>query len=115
VGIRNASITNARKTNANIKAVISHSKVSAISAALSFFLPEPFFELLCSLFLLGGINDNPAKSPAFSQLSKKLDKNCNQIFTPLSGAAQAMPCTRIINRPEKYEKANYADKSSPRQ
>jgi hypothetical protein len=44
VGIRNASIINARKMNAKIKAVISHSKVFAISAAL--FFGAVFFELV---------------------------------------------------------------------
>jgi hypothetical protein len=38
--MRKASITNALKTKANMKAVISHSKVFAISAALSFFRPD---------------------------------------------------------------------------
>ncbi len=43
VGIRNASMTNARKTNARMKAVISHSKVLATSATRSFFLTTVFF------------------------------------------------------------------------
>jgi hypothetical protein len=37
VGIRNASIINARKTKANIRAVSNHSSVFAISAALLFW------------------------------------------------------------------------------
>jgi hypothetical protein len=59
VGMRNASITNARKTKANMKAVISHSKVFAISAALSFFFAGGLWELLFSV-LPGDINANPA-------------------------------------------------------
>jgi hypothetical protein len=48
VGIRNASIINARKTKASMKAVINHSRVFAISATLSFrgLLSEPLFLLL---------------------------------------------------------------------
>jgi hypothetical protein len=53
--MRNASITNALKTKANIKAVISHSKVFAISAALSFFFRASLSELLFSI-LPGDIN-----------------------------------------------------------
>jgi hypothetical protein len=49
VGIRNASITNALKTKASIKAVINHSKVFAISTAL--FFRTAFFELVFSVLL----------------------------------------------------------------
>jgi hypothetical protein len=42
-----------------MKAVISHSKVFAISAALSFFFRGGLSELLFSV-LLGDINANPA-------------------------------------------------------
>jgi hypothetical protein len=53
VGIRNASITNARNIKAKMKAVINHSKVLATSAALSF---RPFFLGLVSDFLVDAIN-----------------------------------------------------------
>jgi hypothetical protein len=56
VGMRNASITKARKTKANMKAVISHSKMFATSAALSFLFgvshpgdPETLTELTFSV------------------------------------------------------------------
>jgi hypothetical protein len=45
VGIRKASMTKARNTNAKIKAVMSHSNVLAISAALSFRLGADLLEL----------------------------------------------------------------------
>ena len=61
VGIRKASITNARKTNARMKAVISHSKVLAISVARSFFFTEGrFFSTLAALF--SGIDSNPIRN-----------------------------------------------------
>lgn len=62
VGIRKASITNARNTNARIKAVISHSNVFAISANLSFLAPTGLPGLLVSV-LLSDINGNPAMHP----------------------------------------------------
>jgi hypothetical protein len=47
VGMRKASIMNARKTNARIKAVINHSKVFAASMALAF--RPVFFGFIFSL------------------------------------------------------------------
>jgi hypothetical protein len=68
VGIRNASITNARNTNASIKAVISHSAVFAISAALSrlssFLLPSPSVFTLDIPFL-GKYSQQPVKGNNF--------------------------------------------------
>ena len=56
VGILNASITNARKRNASIKAVMSHSKVLAISTAL--FLRAVLFEAVRCV-LSWSINRHP--------------------------------------------------------
>jgi hypothetical protein len=59
VGMRNASMTNALKTNANMKAVISHSNVLAISTALSFFFSAGLPESALSLLSEEDINPNP--------------------------------------------------------
>jgi len=55
VGMRNASIMNARKTKANIKAVISHSKVFATSAAIS-FLFRVFLLLSADINAIAAVN-----------------------------------------------------------
>jgi hypothetical protein len=73
VGIRNASMTNALKTKASMKAVISHSKVLAISATLFFraAVLEPVFSVL-----LGDINADYAVKWALHPLfQKKTDPN----------------------------------------
>lgn len=72
VGIRYASIINARKKRASIMAVTTHSKVFAISAALFFRVIS--LELVFSV-LLGGINVNPAaKGVLVIVFSKKFNK-----------------------------------------
>jgi len=71
-------MTNVLKTKANMKAVISHSKVFATSAALSFFcrddLSGPSFGVLS-----GDINVIPVFQPAvdcFTSQNKNVDYAC---------------------------------------
>jgi hypothetical protein len=68
VGIRNASITNARNTKASMKAVISHSNVFAISTTLS--LRAAFLGLIFSV-LFTDINAGCAVKRILYRLHQK--------------------------------------------
>jgi 3-polyprenyl-4-hydroxybenzoate decarboxylase len=93
VGMRNASITNARKTKASMKAVTSHSRVLTISATLSFLSWTVLFEPVFS-GLSGGINTkSPCKRTLFS-LSNVRGYAAKQLSALKTATYLIMPASR---------------------
>ena len=92
VGILKASITKALNTKARINAVISHSKVSAISAARSFFFRTLLSGIGIDSFLTEGMHTLPAR-----RLALYHSINGQTTFFPRSLPEKA---SYRLNRPE---------------
>jgi len=107
VGIRNASNINARTRKASIKAVISHSRVLAISPIL---LPRGAFGELVFSLLLTDINANPAAKQPFCSLGRKtLTKTLQATAYQKNSIPPYFTGSRKVSRANKN--INYADKS----